>query len=590
MSWMYRFVSMFPVALFVCSSFGCSSQTSTPVEPDQESLNQESANRLAGSPSDSNQASQNLAAAHPQSSGGQSLQPIGGPGSNFGMPDSDRPVSQTAVPGTPGFKPPNVGASGPNSLDGQSSHAAPGQSDPASGLIPQALSPEGRQLRSNLTPPELIRFLGDIDQEMRALITGQSRIKDPGAIQAEVERVVQLKQTASQRLMDHPDASDAARVTGQRGFLQAMSHRASMGDVRAAEELQTFAEKHRDDENGDLRSDSRLVLIGFAIESLRNGKEDAAKRVLSLMKDVASNPQQVDVAMLMVMAQAKDALLQYEHVDEAGEIRQLILDHFGASNDPEVARMAAMIAASGFAAEDQDIQRLDQLRTDIVDPQPGTSNVTVDQWESAVNAVLEKTIDLLTIQFLAGVSLETEAVGRLDIAEATYQIMSDRIAQRQDSVGREARTALQAKANREAVIGQVFSPELPSVDGSPLNMRDYRGKVVLMPFWSSVFPDSLATLPNLEAIQARFPDDVAIVGMNLDLEGTDVQGFMKQNSLRFPSYRSVSDSQAAVANEVAYRFGAVSLLFVAVIDQDGKVIEVDFSGRDLSEMVENQIR
>ncbi|WP_404310057.1 TlpA family protein disulfide reductase [Neorhodopirellula lusitana] len=590
MSWMYRFVSMFPVALIVCSSFGCSSQTSTPVEPDQESLNQESANHLAGSPSDSNQSSQNLAAARPQSSGGQSLQPIGGPGSNFGMPDSDRPVSQTAVPGTPGFKPPNVGASGPNSLDGQSSHADPGQSDPASGLIPQALNPEGRQLRSNLTPPELIRFLGDIDQEMRTLITGQSRIKDPGAIKSEVERVVQLKQTASQRLMDHPDASDAARVTGQRGFLQAMSHRASMGDVRAAEELQTFAEKHRDDENGDLRSDSRLVLIGFAIESLRNGKEDAAKRVLSLMKDVASNPQQVDVAMLMVMAQAKDALLQYEYVDEAGEIRQLILDHFGASNDPEVARMAAMIAASGFAAEDQDIQRLDQLRTDIVEPQPGTSKVTVDQWESAVNAVLEKTIDLLTIQFLAGVSLETEAVGRLDIAEATYQIMSDRIAQRQDSVGREARTALQAKANREAVIGQVFSPELPSVDGSPLNMRDYRGKVVLMPFWSSVFPDSLATLPNLEAIQARFPDDVAIVGMNLDLEGTDVQGFMKQNSLRFPSYRSVSDSQAAVANEVAYRFGAVSLLFVAVIDQDGKVIEVDFSGRDLSEMVENQIR
>lgn len=445
------------------------------------------------------------------------------------------------------------------------------------------------QLRSDLTAPELVSLLGEIDREMRSLINGQSGITDPNSIKSEVERVVELKRVASERLMNDPDADEASRVKGSRGYLQAMSHLASMGDLASAEKLQAFAERSIDDVSPELRSDSQLVLIGFAIERLRHGKDGAAQRVLELTKNMARNDNPVDVATLMVMGQAKDTLIEYERMEEAAEVRDLILERFANSDDAEVARMAAIIASSGFSQNDENLQRLDSLRAAIVQPQDDDL-VTAAQWTSAVKKVFEKPIDLLTVQFLAGMSLEAEAIGRKDIAEATYELLSGEIANRPDAIGREARTAIQAKMNRADVIGQTFNPDLPSVDGQPLSMDDYEGKVVLMPFWSSAFPESLAVLPHLQSIQDQNPSKVAIVGVNLDLAGTDVLGFMRQNDLTFESFRCESDPSTDITNEVAYRFGAVSLLFVAILDPAGKVAFVDFSGSDLTEKVEKLIR
>lgn len=446
------------------------------------------------------------------------------------------------------------------------------------------------QLRADLTPTQLTAFLGEVDREMRGLINGQSGITDPQAIQSEINRVIRLKRTASERLMNDPRADEQARTVGRRGYLQAMSHLASMGDLASAEQLQDFAEEFRNDPNPELQSDSRLVLIGFAIESIRHGKEGAAERVLRLMRETAANDQPVDVATLMVMGQAKDTLLQYEHLEEATQVRQLILDRFAGSKDAEVAKMAAMIAASGFGELDPKLQRLETLRMAIVDPQNDQASITTEQWGEAVDAVLDDSVDLLTVQFLAGMSLESEAIGRDDIANATYERLEAKLVDRPDAIGREARTAIQAKRNRETVIGQVFAPDLPTVDGQKISMADYRGKVVLMPFWSGAFPDSLAVLPNLQEIQNQHPDEVAIVGMNLDLAGTDVRGFMDQKGLNFPSFRSESDPSADIANEVAYRFGAVSLIFVAIIDSNGEIVSVEFSGEDLTETVEKILR
>jgi len=457
------------------------------------------------------------------------------------------------------------------------------------------------QLPANWKPSQLAGFLGELDREMRALINGQGGITDLQEIKEEVGRVVLLKRIASERLIQHVDATEAQRGVGQRGFLQALSHLASMGDLKAAEELQTFAEGLRNDPNPELRSDSQLVLIGFAIESLRHGKEKAAARVLQLVNELLSDEKPVDVATLMVLGQAKDTLLQYEQNTEAAEVRDLILQRFGSVGDADVARMAAMIAASGFSQSNSALERLDQMRQRLT-AGPGVAAdtaeasdaapdfVSVSAWREAIELVLAEPADFLTAEFLAGVSLEAEAFGRDDIASATYEILQDEFAKREDSLGQVARTALRARANREKVLGQTFDPDLLSVSGQPLEMADYRGKVVLMPFWSSAFPDSLVVLPNLLDIQDRYPDQVEIIGMNVDVTGASVVGFVQREGLPFPSFRSESDPSADIVNEVAYRFGAVTLLFVAVINQGGQVVHLDFSGGDLTSEVEKLFR
>jgi hypothetical protein len=110
-----------------------------------------------------------------------------------------------------------------------------------------------------------------------------------------------------------------------------------------------------------------------------------------------------------------------------------------------------------------------------------------------------------------------------------------------------------------------------------------------MPFWALSVPESLQIVGRLKEIRNRHPDQVSIVGLNLDPEEAPLREFLAQNDLGFPSYHSVSSSSASVANPVAARFGLVSMPFVAVIDQQGRVAALEFTGRRLDALVDELV-
>lgn len=485
--------------------------------------------------------------------------------------------------------------------------AQPVVDDPAAIDVPQSVASQldGRrkQLANDLKPEQLRTFLSEADIEMRMITSGQSGIEDSATAFSELKRIATWKREASRRLIEHSDATEKEKAIGRRGELQSLSHLASLGDLKAAESLQLLAESLQEDSDPEVRSDSQLVLIGFAIEDLRNGKSDAPSRVVSQIDRLLQASSAPDAATLMVMGQAKDALLQFEHVEEASRVRAMILEEFVESGEAIAGEsdamgglvdMARQIAGPSFQISEATARVQNLMETFIAEANentdPSDSAVSINDWKAAIESLADEQPDLLTTQFLAGASLEAETVGRLDLSEATYQVLDDKFASMQDDRGSEARTALQARDNREKIIGKTFDPDLPSTKGDELSMDNYRGKVVLMPFWSAAFADSLLVVDNLQKIARQYPEKVAIVGMNLDVQSTDVPAFESRNKISFPSFRSVSDPEASVANSVAYRFGVVSLLFVAVIDQEGKVAAIEFSGRDLTPVVENLLR
>lgn len=487
----------------------------------------------------------------------------------------------------------------PSSVTRPSEPAGPTSVDNAPGGMP--IDTGKRELRRDLTPEQLIDFLSGADEDMRLVVVDQNLFRDEQQRLKELRRIVTLKRQASARLMQHAEATEKQRVIGRRGTLQSLSHLASLGDLGAAEELEQLATEFRQDPDIDLSTDSQLVLIGFAIEKLTHGKEGAAETVVEQIQDLVESSERTDVASLMVMGQAKDALQRYGHAAESETVSQLIRGAFENAADPAVATMARQIAGVPVSEAWNALSALREtmLRNANAPPESDTPDTpTVQNWKTALDEfwkdrIEADAVELATVQFLAGLSLEAEVVGRPKLAAATYQMLREEVADRQDDLGREARTALQARKNRQQVIGQQLDPDLPSVRGAPLSMQQYRGQVVLMPFWSSRFPESLGLLPSLQAIRDQYADPasadsdsaVAIVGMNLDVADANPVEFMKQAGLDFASFRSVSDPTAAIVNEVAYRFGAVTLQYVVVVDQEGRVASVHFSDRDLQKAV-----
>jgi hypothetical protein len=439
--------------------------------------------------------------------------------------------------------------------------------------------PPQRRLRPDLSPAQLVEFLSGADKDMQLIVTGRSGITNTQEARDTLVQIINMKLEASRRLAKHNQADEKARSEGARGQLQALSHLAALGDLKIARQLEQLAESNLDSSDPMLVADSRLVLIGFAIESLQNGEQGAADRIIKYIDQIAESDAKPDVPAMMVMGQARESLMNYGHEDQAKRVRDLIVDLFAASPEPQIAQMAAELAGN---VRNDGIER---LRVEIMDG----NSVSTSRWREAVETLVHESADLQTVQYLAGTALELESLGLAELVEATFDVMAARFNIPGSATAQEVQLAISAHRARGEIIGQLFEDDLPQADGSPLSIADYRGKVVLMPFWTIGFPESRQLVPRLKAIVDAHPDSVAIVGMNVDAEDAPVQEFLKENDPGFPNFRAATSPTAKIANPVAAKFGLVSMPFVAILDQEGRVAAINFTGRGLEQTVEKLI-
>ena len=428
-----------------------------------------------------------------------------------------------------------------------------------------------RQLRDGMTPSELVQFLAMTDEDMEWIHSNRAEIVDPRDARRTLLQIIDMKLQASRQLAGHPSATEAQRSSGKRGELQALSHKSSLSDVKAAEELEELAKANMDSGDPRLVADSRLVLIGFAIESLQNGDERAAENIVQYTDQIASSDSAADVPALIVMGQAKQMLDSYGHKQLAKTVRNSIVAKFGDSKNPDVASMAAQFAGNVL------LDDVDKIREQILKGE----SISIDQWIQSVETLIDESADIQTVSYLAGAAVDFEANGLLPFADATLKTLQARFNQPQAATTREVQTAIDAMVARQQIIGKTFDPDLPSTDGASLRLADYRGKVVLVPFWAIGIPTSLQAIPILQSVRDANPETVAIVGVNLDPHDAPVQEFLQTNKILFPSYSLAADQASTIPKD----FGVVSMPFVVILDKQGKVAAIQLSDKNLTETV-----
>jgi hypothetical protein len=431
----------------------------------------------------------------------------------------------------------------------------------------------------NRSPKQLRKLLSDIDYNLRVLMSGQSPISDPKQARSKMLEYINLKLEASRRLATHEDASLTEKSEGARGEIQAMSHLASVGNVGAATELEKVAKENLSSDDPGLASDSRLILIGFALEDLKNGKKEAAQTIVNYFQQIETTKAKPDVPTLMIMGMAREDLASGGYDQQAQLVREMILDFYADSPDPAIAEMAAN------AAGNVTFETIEKQRAALTSGVPDTVQVTVEQWSKSVETLIAESPDLQTAQYLAAAALEFEGLKREDLVKATYEALGNAFTDPSSAINKEVSLAQEARQTRKDVIGKAFDWDLPTTDGKKLQISDFSGKIVLMPFWAAAFPSSLSIVPQLKAICAKHPDQVVIVGVNLDPEGADVQSFINKSQLGFISLRSESLQNREISNQIAHDFGMVSLPFVAILDKKGLVQDLNFTGQKLEKQV-----
>jgi len=108
---------------------------------------------------------------------------------------------------------------------------------------------------------------------------------------------------------------------------------------------------------------------------------------------------------------------------------------------------------------------------------------------------------------------------------------------------------------------------LKDLDGKPVSLADFRGKVVVLDIWATWCPPCRAEIPHFIEIQNEYKDKgVTVVGMSVDSTGpADVAKFVKDNGMNYPIV--MADEATATA------YGAdQGIPFTLVIDKHGNVV------------------
>ena len=120
------------------------------------------------------------------------------------------------------------------------------------------------------------------------------------------------------------------------------------------------------------------------------------------------------------------------------------------------------------------------------------------------------------------------------------------------------------------------------LDGKPISLQQYRGKVILLDFWAIWCGFCLAEMPNVKRVYDTYKDQgFDIIGVNLDTNETRLRNYLKENDIQWRQIFSGQKWKSPLVQQYHIR----SIPAPCLIARDGTLISSEARGLKLEQLV-----
>ncbi|GAB4162514.1 MAG: TlpA disulfide reductase family protein [Planctomycetaceae bacterium] len=160
-------------------------------------------------------------------------------------------------------------------------------------------------------------------------------------------------------------------------------------------------------------------------------------------------------------------------------------------------------------------------------------------------------------------AITQEFAGKIDEAKAWYRkLVAD---YPQTEAGERASGAMR----RLELVGKKLRFSGPGLTGGTIDVASYRGKVLLVLFWSTWCKPCTQELPQLQNLYAKYQKNgFEILGVNLDVTSEPVKGYLTQYNVRWPQIHKDGGLESGPGKA----FGIISLPTMFLVDRNGTVV------------------
>lgn len=135
---------------------------------------------------------------------------------------------------------------------------------------------------------------------------------------------------------------------------------------------------------------------------------------------------------------------------------------------------------------------------------------------------------------------------------------------------------------------------LTTRDGHTVNLKDYKGKTILLNFWATWCAPCIAEFPSLVELAHRNPDDLVLLAVSVDETPENIPAFLKrfapeiQDKAKAPNIVIGLDPQKKIAQDL---FGTILFPETFIIGPDLTIRrkiagDIDWTGPDMAAELE----
>jgi thiol-disulfide isomerase/thioredoxin len=124
-------------------------------------------------------------------------------------------------------------------------------------------------------------------------------------------------------------------------------------------------------------------------------------------------------------------------------------------------------------------------------------------------------------------------------------------------------------------IGKVIDFKGVDLDGNALDLKDFRGKVVLVEHWALWCGCCLQEIPEIKAVYHEYYDKgFRVIGVFSDHRFDELKTYIKDKQIQWPQLINPDASKTSYFHPLARKYGILSLPCYLLIDKGGKLIRV----------------